>query len=55
MAERIPGAKLVELPGIDHVPGREASEALAAELQEFLTGVRPAPEPDRVLATLLFT
>jgi class 3 adenylate cyclase len=31
------------------------SDVLLDEVQEFLTGVRPAPEPDRVLATVLFT
>ena len=55
MAERIPGAKLVELTGIDHVPwGRDADD-IVDEIEEFLTGVRRGPEPDRVLATVLFT
>jgi class 3 adenylate cyclase len=31
------------------------SDAVLAEIEEFVTGVRPAPEPDRVLATVLFT
>lgn len=55
MAERIPGAKYVELPGDDHVPWLGDGERILGEAQEFLTGVRPGPEPDRVLATLLFT
>ncbi len=55
MAEHIPGAKYVELPGIDHCPWVGDSDAILDEVQEFLTGVRPAPEPDRVLATVLFT
>ena len=55
MAGRIRDAKLVELPGIDHDFGREGAEVVLAEMQEFLTGVRPAPEPERVLATALFT
>ncbi len=55
MAERIPGAKYVELPGIDHAPMAGDADAILDEIQEFLTGVRPAPEPDRVLATVLFT
>jgi pimeloyl-ACP methyl ester carboxylesterase len=55
MAERIPGAKLVELPGADHSPHAGDSDAIAAEIEEFLTGVRHGPEPDRVLATVLFT
>jgi class 3 adenylate cyclase len=55
MAERIPGVKLVELPGGDHVPWIGDSSILLDEVQEFLTGVRHGPEPDRVLATVLFT
>jgi pimeloyl-ACP methyl ester carboxylesterase len=55
MAERIPGARLVELPGDDHVPWVGDSDAILDEVEEFLTGVRHGPEPDRVLATLLFT
>jgi pimeloyl-ACP methyl ester carboxylesterase len=55
LAERIPGARLVELPGIDHLPWAGDVDALLGEIEEFLTGVRGRPEPDRVLATILFT
>jgi class 3 adenylate cyclase len=55
LAERIPGARLVELPGEDHHPWLGDSDAIVDEMEEFLTGVRPAVEPDRVLATVLFT
>jgi class 3 adenylate cyclase len=55
MAERIPGAKLVELPGIDHLPWVGESDKVIDEVEEFLTGVRHGPEPDRVLATILVT
>jgi class 3 adenylate cyclase len=55
MAEQIPGAKFVELPGGDHVPWGEDADAVLDEIEEFLTGVRHDPEPDRVLATVLFT
>jgi pimeloyl-ACP methyl ester carboxylesterase len=55
VADRIPGAKLVEIPGTDHVFVWQAMEPVVAEIEEFLTGVRSAPEPDRVLATVLFT
>lgn len=55
MAERIPGAKYVELPGADHVPWLSDSDAIVDEIEEFLTGVRGRAEPDRVLATVLFT
>lgn len=55
MAERIPGAKLVELSGPDHVPWLSDAEVVGDEIEEFLTGARRGPEPDRVLATVLFT
>jgi pimeloyl-ACP methyl ester carboxylesterase len=55
MAERIPGARLIELPGADHLPWIGDIDSLLGEVEEFLTGVRHAPEPDRVLATILFT
>jgi pimeloyl-ACP methyl ester carboxylesterase len=55
LADRIPGARFVELPGIDHVPWGEDADAILDEIEEFLTGVRHGPEPDRVLATVLFT
>lgn len=56
LAEHIPEARYVEIPGIDHlVLDNETQDVIADEIEEFLTGVRPAPEPDRVLATVLFT
>jgi class 3 adenylate cyclase len=55
MAERIPDAKLVELPGVDHLWWFGDQDAIVDEVQEFLTGARSAPEPDRVLATIMFT
>jgi pimeloyl-ACP methyl ester carboxylesterase len=55
MAERIPGAKLVELSGPDHVAFLSDADVILEEIEEFLTGVRHGAEPDRVLATVLFT
>jgi dienelactone hydrolase len=55
MAERIPGARLVELPGEDHFPFFGDQDAVVELTQEFLTGARPTVDPDRVLATVLFT
>jgi len=55
LAEQIPGARFIELPGNDHIIGPENGERLADEIEEFLTGVRPAPDPDRFLTTVLFT
>jgi pimeloyl-ACP methyl ester carboxylesterase len=54
LAERIPGAKLVEFPGDDHLPWVGDQDAVLDEVEEFLTGVRRGPEPDRVLATIMF-
>jgi pimeloyl-ACP methyl ester carboxylesterase len=54
MAERIQGAKYVELPGADHMPFMGDVDALLNEVREFLTGERAAPEVDRVLTTILF-
>jgi pimeloyl-ACP methyl ester carboxylesterase len=55
LAGRIPGARLVELPGGDHWPWAESADAVVAEVEELVTGTRGLPEPDRVLTTLLFT
>jgi pimeloyl-ACP methyl ester carboxylesterase len=55
LAEHIPGARYLEVPGVDHYPWFGDVDALAAEIQEFLTGARSEPEVDRVLATVLFT
>ena len=55
VAEQIPGAKFVELPGNDHLPFVGDQDAVLDEVEEFLTGVRHRPEPDTVLATILYT
>jgi class 3 adenylate cyclase/dienelactone hydrolase len=57
LAKHIPDARYVELAGNVHIPWAEAAtgDDILAEIREFLTGVREAPEPDRVLATVLFT
>ena len=54
IAERIPGARFVELVGDDHVPYVDADQVVD-EVEEFLTGTRPAPRADSVLMTLLLT
>ena len=53
IADHIPGAKFVELPGADHWPWIGHDEAVE-EIQEFLTGVRHSPEPDRAIVTVMF-
>jgi pimeloyl-ACP methyl ester carboxylesterase len=55
IASRIPGAKFVELPGTDHFMWTEDADSVLDEIEEFLTGARPAHETDRVLATVLFS
>ncbi len=55
IAERIPGAKLVELEGFDHFPFAGDVDALLDEVESFLTGARPVREADRRLLTVLFT
>jgi len=53
LAEHIPRARYVELPGDEHLPYVGDSDAIVAEIEEFLTGMRGV-ETDRVLATILF-
>jgi Serine aminopeptidase, S33/Adenylate and Guanylate cyclase catalytic domain len=55
VGKRIPGARVVALPGGDHMPWLGDQDAALDEIEEFLTGVRPHPALDRVLATVLFT
>jgi class 3 adenylate cyclase len=55
LAEHIPGARIVELSGIDHAGYAGDTDAIIDEVQEFLTGVRGSPDLDRVLATVMFT
>jgi class 3 adenylate cyclase len=55
VASSIDGARLVELPGGDHVPFLGDGDAVLDEIEEFVTGVRPTPIADRILATVLFT
>jgi pimeloyl-ACP methyl ester carboxylesterase/class 3 adenylate cyclase/DNA-binding CsgD family transcriptional regulator len=55
LAQHIPHARFVELPGDDHLPFVGDQDAILDEIEQFLTGARPAPLADRVLATLLVT
>lgn len=55
MAERIPEATYVELPGDDHLVFAGDPEAILRETEVFLTGGLPVPDADRVLATLMIT
>ncbi len=55
MATQIPGARYVELDGIDHAMYAGDTDSVIDEIEEFLTGVRRTTEVDRVLATVMFT
>jgi len=58
LAQKIPGAKYVELPGEDHLLqalDQDLLDLLLDEVEEFVTGARHRPDPDRVLATVMFT
>jgi DNA-binding SARP family transcriptional activator/class 3 adenylate cyclase/alpha-beta hydrolase superfamily lysophospholipase len=55
MGEHIPGARVVELPGTDHLPWEGDQDKLLDPIERFLSGIQDELEPNRVLATLLFT
>jgi class 3 adenylate cyclase len=55
LAAHLPAARYIELPGADHVAWLGDSDAIVDEAEEFLTGVRRAPQATRVLATVLFS
>ncbi len=54
LAEHIPRARLVELPGSEAITFGDADGPLIEEVEEFLTGARTVAEPQRVLATVMF-
>jgi class 3 adenylate cyclase len=55
LAEHMPNARMVELPGDDHILWYQDPELTFAEVQEFLTGTHYTPESERMLATVVFT
>ncbi len=60
MAENIPGAEYVGIPGDSHAWFAECEEPIADNVKRFLTGIWQrgeweAPQAERVLATILFT
>ena len=55
IAEHVPGARFVELDGNDHLPFVGGQDDVLDEIEEHITGTRASREPDRVLATVLFT
>jgi class 3 adenylate cyclase len=54
-AQRIPGAKMVELPGAEHLPWLGDTAEVLAQLRSFVGAPAPAVRTERVLATILFT
>jgi class 3 adenylate cyclase len=55
LAEHIPGARLVILPGDDALSFGAEANAQLEEVEEFLTGARHTSEPERILATVMFS
>jgi class 3 adenylate cyclase len=55
LADRLPQARFVELPGTDHLPFAGDQEEILALTQEFLTGNRRPLERNRVVLTVVFT
>jgi class 3 adenylate cyclase len=55
LAEHIPHARLVVLPGDDHLFHVGDTDALLDEIEDFLTGARSGSEGDVVLAAVMFT
>jgi class 3 adenylate cyclase len=55
LADHIPGARYVELPGRDHSPEVGDANSILAEMQSFLTGDWPMTGSERVLTTVMFT
>jgi pimeloyl-ACP methyl ester carboxylesterase len=55
LAEHIPGARLVEVPGVDHLSFADDAEPILRETQQFVAGIAGPPKSDRQLSTVLFT
>ena len=55
LAEHIPGARLVVVPGTDYWFFTQGADEIVDHIEEFITGAPPVREADRALATVLFT
>jgi class 3 adenylate cyclase len=55
LADRIPNARMIELAGSDHAIWTQDVDVIIGEIEQLLTGSRAAREPDRALATVVFT
>jgi len=55
LVDNIPGARYVSLPGDEALTFAGGADELLDEIEEFLTGARPTPDPERILATVMFS
>jgi pimeloyl-ACP methyl ester carboxylesterase len=55
LADNIPGARYLELPGVDHPPWADDQARVIDEVRQFIGAAPGAVETDRVLSTVLFT
>jgi class 3 adenylate cyclase len=55
IATHIPGARFIEFEGDDHIPWIGDQESILDQMEEFLTGMKPSTDFDRVPSTILFT
>jgi class 3 adenylate cyclase len=55
LAGHIPDARLRELPGSSSLPFGPDQDEVVDDIEEFLTGARHAPDPERILATVMFS
>ncbi|HET7483564.1 MAG TPA: adenylate/guanylate cyclase domain-containing protein [Actinomycetota bacterium] len=55
LANHVSDSRYVELDGSDHIPWGDQAPQLLEEVQEFLTGTRPTVDPQRILATVMFS
>jgi class 3 adenylate cyclase len=55
LVDNIPGARYVALPGDEALTFAGAADELLDEIEEFLTGARPTPDSERILATVMFS
>jgi pimeloyl-ACP methyl ester carboxylesterase len=55
LVEHIPDARLLEEPGVDHLPWLADADTMLGAIEEFVTGSRHHVDEDRILATVLFT
>jgi class 3 adenylate cyclase len=55
LAQHIPGARLVELPGDDHLFWFSNTDQVVSEIENFVLGKTADDDPERILSTVVFT